>query len=678
MTIIKKLQLIVAVILWVSSGPTFAKDLVVVGTASPPYLFEHQGRVVGIDAEILRSLFRKLGVGYQLVICPFERCWKMLKSGKADIGIGFSDEPRYQPHTRYPDIFTRNAEFVLMTNDATKAAYKATSLEYIKENKLKVGISRGEAYNERFWGVFPQDVDKKQHHPLLDQTSSIKSNFKKLSRNRVNVVPSERETGLFQTTQLGLLNISPYDFVILFKPIYNVFSKSSMFTSTQYRNIETLQRAYTRELARFKNLPAYHELFNWEWALDPTFTSSPQNLADQNIFGGAVNIGFLAALTGPDAGWGKPGLTGNEMFINEVNAAGGLLVDGVKYRLKMHVYDDEADPAKALAGAKLLTEKYNVRFISAIGGASADATHPYLTQKRVIYASLIATDIKPDRPYLLAGGDVTPRIDMLRPWYHKNKNSQLRRWAVVSQDDPIGRACQAWEVGSAIAEGWDVIYDRHFRQDTTNFSPLVADILDTKPDVISLNLTWPDFSTAIITELYKQGFTGEISGNYIDVESVLKQVPVWFLEGAVDSFPQFNDPFWGESSTQHTFYNDWQKQYGRGGPSDVKRQINGIDWDHVIMLKTWAYGAQLAGSFDPDKIIAALRNQKAFPTILGTAKMVGNEMWGIQNMVSPPIPINEVKSGEKRIQTIKRYDDWFDENKQAITSIVKTKGHYWK
>ncbi len=41
-----------------------------------------------------------------------------------------------------------------------------------------------------------------------------------------------------------------------------------------------------------------------------------------------INIGFLAALSGPDAGWGLPGLTGNQIFIDRVNAKGGLLVGG--------------------------------------------------------------------------------------------------------------------------------------------------------------------------------------------------------------------------------------------------------------------------------------------------------------------------------------------------------------
>ena len=46
-----------------------------------------------------------------------------------------------------------------------------------------------------------------------------------------------------------------------------------------------------------------------------------------------VNVGFLAALSGPDAGWGLPGITGNQMFIDEVNADGGLLVDGKRHKL---------------------------------------------------------------------------------------------------------------------------------------------------------------------------------------------------------------------------------------------------------------------------------------------------------------------------------------------------------
>lgn len=393
--------------------------------------------------------------------------------------------------------------------------------------------------------------------------------------------------------------------------------------------------------------------------------------------GDAVNIGFLGALSGPDAGWGLPGLTGNQMFIDEVNAEGGLLVNGNRYPLKMVTFDDEAVGSKALQGAKELVLQHDVKFISAIGGNPADAVHPYLTKKKVIYASLISTDIKPDRPYLIAGGDVTPRIDMMRPFYHKMKNPDLKRWAVISQDDTIGLTSQAWEVGSALADGWDVVYDKHYSLETTDFAPIVTAMLATKPDVVSLNLSYPTFVALIIEQLNIQGFKGVISANYLDTESILQKVPAAYMEGAVDSFPLFDDPWWNEPSFQHKFYNDWLKRYGPGGPDDVHRGITGIDWDHVIMLRLWAKGVQLAGSFNPDKVLAALRNEDSLLTILGPGKMSGKEMWGIDNMIATPIPFNEHRGGIKRIQAVIDFSNWFEARKDEIIAVVRKRGQMY-
>jgi len=390
--------------------------------------------------------------------------------------------------------------------------------------------------------------------------------------------------------------------------------------------------------------------------------------------GDPIHIGFLGALSGPDAGWGLPGLTGNQMFIDEVNAEGGLLIDDKRHPLKMFAFDDEATGSKALQGAKQLVLENDVKFISAIGGNPADATHPYLTKKKVIYASLISTDIKPDRPYLIAGGDVTPRIDMLRPFYHRFVNPNLKRWAVISQDDTIGLTSQAWEVGSALSDGWDVVYDEHYAIETTDFAPVVSAMLATNPEVVSLNLSYPTFVVQIIEQLYLQGYKGLISANYLDTESILQKVPVEYLEGATDSFPLFDDPWWGEPSFQSEFNREWHERYGPGGPEDVKRQITGIDWDHVITLRVWAEGVKAAKTLDPDLVLETLRGEDSIPTILGPGKMRGKEMWGIDNMISPPIPINEVRNGTKRVQAVVRFEDWFEHRKEEIIKVVDAKG----
>ncbi len=399
--------------------------------------------------------------------------------------------------------------------------------------------------------------------------------------------------------------------------------------------------------------------------------------ADEPKPGETINIGFLAALSGPEADWGLPGITGNQMFIDEVNAEGGLDVCGNRYPLKMFTFDDEGIGSKALQGAKELVLQHNVRFINGIGGAPADATHPWLTKKKVIYASLISTDIKPDRPYLLAGGDVTPRIDMMRPIYHKMNNPGLKRWAVLSQDDPIGLTSQAWEVGAALVDGWDVVFDKHYSLETTDFAPIVTAVLATKPDVVSLNLSYATFVVQIVEQLYNQGFTGIISANYLEPDMMMQKVPAEYIEGATDSFPLFDDPWWGKPSFQNTFYENWLKRYGPGGPDDVHRGITGIDWDHVVVTRLWTQGVQLACSFDPDKVIKALREQDSIDTILGPAKMSGEDMWGIQNMISPPIPINEVRNGTKRIQAQLNFENWFAPRKDKIIAVVREKGQMW-
>ena len=139
----------------------------------------------------------------------------------------------------------------------------------------------------------------------------------------------------------------------------------------------------------------------------------------------------------------------------------------------------------------------------------------------------------------------------------------------------------------------------------TDFAPVVTAILATKPDVVSLNLTIPRYVTLIIEQLYLQGFKGIISANYIDTESVMQKVPIEYMEATkcANSFPLFDDPWWGEPSWQHEFIKEWNAKYGPGAPGDVHRKITGIDWDHVIMLMVWAHGAELAGSFDPDAIL---------------------------------------------------------------------------
>lgn len=422
------------------------------------------------------------------------------------------------------------------------------------------------------------------------------------------------------------------------------------------------------------------------------------HLPDQQIGkeypkGETINVGFLAALSGPDAGWGLPGVTGNTIWIDAVNKTGGLLVGGKRYPLKMYEFDDEANASKALQGARQLVLEHDVKFISAIGGDPANAAAPFLTKHKVIYASLVPTDMLPSRPYVVAGGDVTPQCNMFNALVAKmvlpseKELGRPLRYALTTQDEIMSRQVGAWEIGAAIAMGFEIVYEKFFSAETTDFAPIVTALMATNPDVISLCEAWPEYQTLLWEQLYLQGFKGVVVQNYADWETNLTKIPPEYpaARSAIDSFPLMDDPWWGENSWQASFTRLWNASYGPGAPEDVKRRMTGIDWDHVVWLIPWCIGAQVAGQETPgkwpsnDAILAALRKLPSFPTILGPGHMSGKEMFGIDNMIEQPVPMNmfNLKAKDKRIIAHLDFEPWFGSIKNVVIKAVKERGQHW-
>ena len=414
------------------------------------------------------------------------------------------------------------------------------------------------------------------------------------------------------------------------------------------------------------------------------------HLPDQQIGkkypkGETINVGFLCALSGPDAGWGLPGLTGNNIWVDAVNKTGGLLVGGKRYPLKLHAFDDEANAAKALQGARQLVLEHDVKFISAIGGDAANSTAPFLTKHKVIYASLVPTDCHPDKPYVVAGGDITPQCNMFNALMAKMvlpSEKELGRplkYALTTQDDIMSRQVGAWEIGAAIAMGFDIVYEEFFSVETTDFAPVVSALMATNPDVISLCEAWPEYQTMMWEQLFLQ--------DYADWETNLTKIPAKYAAArqAIDSFPLMDDPWWGETSWQKSFTDVWNQRYGPGAPEDVKRRMTGIDWDHMIWLIPWSIGAQVAGKDAPgkwpsnDAILAALRKLPSFPTILGPGHMSGKEMFGIDNMIEEPVPMCmfNLEAKDKRIIAHLNFEPWYASIKNVVLKAVKKRGQYW-
>ncbi|MEE9300741.1 MAG: ABC transporter substrate-binding protein [Alphaproteobacteria bacterium] len=416
-------------------------------------------------------------------------------------------------------------------------------------------------------------------------------------------------------------------------------------------------------------------------ALATTFADGFTAKAGDEPVGDPIGIGFNAPLSGPVAGWGLPGLTGLKIWADWTNAEGGLLVGGTRHPIEIYAFDNEYVPSKALQGAKQLVLENDVKVVAGVGGSTADAQVPFLMENGVFYTPLSTPDINPDRPYVLAGEDVYPRGEMMRPLYIKSVYPELKTYAIISQEEATALVGQSWEAGAAKAAGWEIVYDEHYSAETTDFAPVVTAMLATDPDAVALNITWPDFIPLIMEQLYLQGFEGPVNANYIEWDTVLAKVPAeWAAKvKGYDSYPTFDDPWWGDPSMQSKFSEDWVARFGPGAPEDVNAPMTGIDWLYVPSIQVWAHGVVKSGSLDPDKVLEAIRSETSIMTLEGPATITGEDMWGIKNMLSPPIPTNEFDANCncKRIVQMMRFEPWFNAHKADIIAEVEKRGQMW-
>ena len=103
-----------------------------------------------------------------------------------------------------------------------------------------------------------------------------------------------------------------------------------------------------------------------------------------------VNIGFLAPLSGQVESWGLPGLHGCRIWENWLNNAGGLLIGGRRYPVRIQAYDCGEGPDAARAGAAELVREHDVKLMMMLGGDSFAAVADFLTERRSTDINTIA------------------------------------------------------------------------------------------------------------------------------------------------------------------------------------------------------------------------------------------------------------------------------------------------
>jgi len=380
-----------------------------------------------------------------------------------------------------------------------------------------------------------------------------------------------------------------------------------------------------------------------------------------------VKIGFNAPLSGPAAAWGLPGLEGTSIWVDKVNAAGGIEAGGKRYLVEIVEFDNEGIGSKALLGARKLVLEDGVVAILMLGGAPSATVQPFLTEQEIMTFVLIASDIAPDRPYLLDVTDNFPTYHLLHIDYIAEAHPEMKTAAIVSQDDEIGLASIAWSEAGFEAEGIEVVYSSPFGIETIDFAPTMTAVLATDPDIISMGAAYPEFQALICEQAYIQGWEGIITSACWDFAAIIAKVPVEFMEGAVSGFPDFDDP--QLTPAHHEFWTEWRARYPGSTFSEIV-------WEYMAALEVWAYGVELADSIESKAVYEALKAADTVPHSFGPGVWWGTEIWGMDNLLVPTWPITEIHNGKPVTVAWKNLVDWLEEgnNREILNQTLERWG----
>lgn len=213
-----------------------------------------------------------------------------------------------------------------------------------------------------------------------------------------------------------------------------------------------------------------------------------------------IRIGSVVSATGPAAFLGDPERKTLELYVEKINAEGG--VNGEE--LELIVYDDEGDANKARTFASRLID--NDEVVAIVGGSTTGTTMavvPLAEDAEIPFISMAGavTIVEPVKPFVFK----TPPTDRMacEKIYGDMKARGIAKIGMISGTDAFGSSMREQCLATAQEHGIEVLADESYGPRDSDMTPQLTKIRGTADLQAVLN---PGFGQgpAIVTRNFKQ------------------------------------------------------------------------------------------------------------------------------------------------------------------------------
>jgi len=345
-----------------------------------------------------------------------------------------------------------------------------------------------------------------------------------------------------------------------------------------------------------------------------------------------IKIGLAESLTGSLAAVGKSGILAMNIWVEAINAKGGLLGRPVS----LVFYDSQSNPANIPGLYTKLIDVDNVDIVfSGYATNMAVPAMPIVISHNKLYMSLfslatnsqfhyartfamIATGPDPKRTFSKGFFDLAASLD-----------PKPKTLAIVGADAEFARNATDGARINATEAGFDIVYDKSYPPTTSDYAPILRAVRATNPEVIYV-ASYPSDTTGILRAAAEIGLTARMfGGSPVGVQTAALKTQLGpLLNGVV-----LGEQWVPSPALQYPGVMEFLKIYRSRAPAE------GVD-PLGVFLPPFAYARMqvleqavtAVGSLDDGKLADHLRTH-TFKTVVGDITYGKDGEWASPRLI---------------------------------------------
>ena len=320
----------------------------------------------------------------------------------------------------------------------------------------------------------------------------------------------------------------------------------------------------------------------------------------------AIKIGYPVILSGPGALIGEPSLKGAQMYVDEVNAKGGVL----GRKLELVVRDTKGNADEAVRVARDLILRENVDFlVGTLTSAEGPAVSPVAKENKVVFVvPVVKTDqlVTPANlhPYVFRTASNTTiegrsAAEIMAKW-------NVKRVATMSQDYAFGQDVTRAFVThlKKLRPDIEIVDQQWPKLGEADYTPFINAQIAKKPDAIFTSL-WGGHFVTFVKQAKPLKYFDMVKGNVVaageagaieTAKAMGDDYPFGIVANAYDAFN------WTDGPPAHQAYTARLKTF--------LKEEHPSSWPITgyIGMQVLTAAIQKAGSTDSDKVSKAMQD----------------------------------------------------------------------